>query len=97
MERSGATLPYSALTGNKRCAAILETNEKGQEVWRIISNPTIGDLQSLRNKGAIIMRQVVERHGNQVDRTWITDAGLPVVTSTEFLSIDFLIQERMGK
>lgn len=43
------------------------------------------------------MRQVMERHGNQVDRIWITDAGLPVIISTEFLSIDFLIQERMGK
>lgn len=96
MERSGATLPYSALICNERCAAVLETNEKGQQEWRIISNPTIGDIHNLRNRGAIIMRQLVERHGNQVDRTWITESGMPVVTSTEFLSIDFLIRERMG-
>ncbi len=81
----------------RRCAALLVTVEKDgkkTEEWRIYKDPTIGEMQSLRRKGAIVMRQVVERHGNQVDRTWITDSGLPVVVSTEFLSIDFLVQER---
>ena len=84
MERIRETAQYAAL-GCKRCAALLVTNEKGQEEWRIYSNPTIGEIQSLRRKGAIIMRQVVERHGNQIDRTWITDHGLSVIVSTEFL------------
>lgn len=97
MERLRATYEYVALIGTKRCAALLVTNEKGQEEWRIYKDPTIGEMQSLRRKGAICMRQLVERHGNQVDRTWITDAGVPVVTSTEFLSIDFLIRERLGQ
>lgn len=85
MERHGAAFPYAALIGNKRCAALLVTNEKGQEEWRIYKDPTIGDIQSLRQRGAIIMRQLVERHGNQVDHTWVTDSGREVVVRTDFL------------
>jgi hypothetical protein len=85
MERTGTQIQYAAL-GCKRCAMLLLPNEKGQEEWRIYSNPTIGEIQSLRRKGALILRQVVERHGNQVDRTWITDNGLPVIVSTDFLT-----------
>jgi hypothetical protein len=69
-----------------RCAGVLEFNPQSKkEEWRIISNPTIGDVRSLRNKGAIILHLIVERHGNQVDRTWVTDAGKPVVVRTDFL------------
>lgn len=82
---------------HKRSAAILRPNKDGVEEWTIISNPSIGDIDSLRKKGAIIMHQVVERHGNQVDRTWVTEGGLPVVVSTEYLSLDFLIKERLGQ
>lgn len=88
MERAGAGLQYSALIGARRCAALLVPNEKGQEEWRIYKDPTIGDIHSLRGKGAIIMRQIVERHGNQVDYTWVTEGGMPVVVRTEFLRCD---------
>ncbi len=84
MERIRASAQYAAL-GCKRCAALLVTNEKNQEEWRIYANPTIGEIQSLRRKGAVIMRRVSERYGNQVDHVWITDSGIPVVISTEFL------------
>lgn len=75
----------------KRCAAILEKNQRtGKEEWRIINNPTIGDIHNLRQRGAIIMRQVVERFGNEIHKTWVTDSGIAVVHSTEYLSCEQL-------
>ncbi len=71
----------------KRCAAILERNqETGREEWRIINNPTIGDIHNLRQRGAIIMRQVVERFGNEVHKKWVTDSGAVVTHSTDYLT-----------
>jgi len=71
----------------KRCAAILERNqETGKEEWRIINNPTIGDIYNLRQRGAIIMRQLVERCGNEVHKKWVTDSGVVVVHRTDYLS-----------
>lgn len=96
MERIGAALSYPPLAW--RCAAVREVNpETKKEEWRIIRNPTIGDVRSLREKGACIMHLVVERHGNQVDKIWYTTSGLQVTHSTEFLSLDFLIKERLGQ
>lgn len=70
----------------KRCAMLLEKNPTtGREEYRIINNPTIGDIYSLRQKGAIILRQIVQRYGNEVHKTWVTDAGIPVVVSIDFL------------
>jgi len=75
----------------KRCAAILEKNqETGKEEWRIINNPTIGDIHSLRQRGAIIMRQVVERYGNEVHKYWVTDSGRVVTHRTDYLSYEQL-------
>jgi hypothetical protein len=54
--------------------------------WRTYDKPTIGELRSLRNKGAIVLHLVTERHGNQIDRTWVSDAGHPVIVSTRFLT-----------
>lgn len=70
----------------KRCAAILERNqETGKEEWRFINNPTIGDIYSLRQRGAIIMRQLVERCGNEIHKRWVTDSGRVVVHRTDYL------------
>jgi len=70
----------------KRSAAILEWNQKtNKEEWRIIDNPTIGDIYSLRQKGAIIMRQIIERHGNEIHKYWVTDSGKIVVHRTDYL------------
>jgi hypothetical protein len=76
------------MVGCKRCVALLVSVIKdGRQVeeWRIYNNPTIGEMRSLREKGGIGMFQVVERHGNQIDKTWVSDSGMPVVVSTEFL------------
>ena len=84
MERAGATFQYPPLRW--RCAAILEFNpETKKDEYRIINNPSIGDVRSLRNRGAIIMYLLIERHGRQVDRTWVTEAGRPIVVRTDFL------------
>lgn len=64
----------------KRCAAILEQGE-----WRIIHDPTIGDIRSLRRKGAIILHQIREKHGNEIHKMWVTDEGLAAVHSTEYI------------
>jgi hypothetical protein len=70
----------------KRSAAILEWNKKtNKEEWRIINNPTIGDIRNLRQKGAIIMRQIIERNRNEINKYWITDSGRVVVQTTEYL------------
>jgi len=70
----------------KRCAAILERNQDtGKEEWRIIDNPTIGDIYNLRQRGAIIMRQLVERCGNEIHKRWVTDSGRVVVHRTDYL------------
>lgn len=70
----------------KRCAAILERNqETGKEEWRIIDNPTIGDIYNLRQRGAIIMRQLVERCGNEIHKRWVTDSGRVIVHRTDYL------------
>lgn len=75
----------------KRCAAILEKNQAtGKEYWRFYNNPTIGDIRNLRQRGAIIMRQIVERHGNEVHKRWVTDAGMVVVHSTDYLTCEQL-------
>lgn len=75
----------------KRCAAILEKNqENGKEEWRFYHNPTIGDIHSLRQRGAIIMRQLVERFGNEVHKRWVTDSGTVVVHSTDYLTCEQL-------
>jgi len=75
----------------KRCAAILERNqETGKEEWRFIHNPTIGDIHNLRQRGAIILRQLVERFGNEVHKKWVTDSGVVVVHSTDYLSYEQL-------
>lgn len=73
---------------HKRCMALLVTVVKDGrqlEEWRIYSNPTIGEMRSLRQKGAIGMKRITERHGNQIDHTWVSDCGTPVVIHTEFL------------
>jgi len=54
--------------------------------WRTYDKPTIGELRSLRNKGAIVLHLFIERHGNQIDRTWVSDTGTPVIISTRFLT-----------
>ncbi len=70
----------------KRSAGILELDPKtNKEVWRIINNPTIGDIRSLRQKGALIMRQVIERHGNEIHKYWVTDSGRVVIHRTDYL------------
>lgn len=70
----------------KRCAMLLEWNpETRREEWRIIENPTIGDIRSLRNKGAIILRQVVTRHGNEIHKEWTADNGRVAVIRIDFL------------
>jgi hypothetical protein len=74
----------------KRCAALLEIDQAtNKEYWRIIRDPTIGDIRRLRQRGAIIMRQIVERHGNEVTKTWVVDSGLPVVCSVHYLKESF--------
>jgi hypothetical protein len=70
----------------KRCAAILEWNPlSNKEEWRIINNPTIGDIHSLRNKGAIIMRQIIRRYGNEIHKDWVVDSGTIVTSRIDFL------------
>ncbi len=70
----------------KRCAAILEWNPtSNKEEWRIIDNPTIGDIHSLRKKGAIIMRQIVRRLGNEIHKDWVTDNNKIVISRIDFL------------
>jgi hypothetical protein len=70
----------------KRCAAILEWNPlSNKEEWRIINNPTIGDIHSLRNKGAIIMRQIIRRYGNEIHKDWVVDSGAIVTSRIDFL------------
>ena len=69
----------------KRCAMLLEWNpELKKEEWRIIHNPTIGDIYNLRNRGAIILRQVVRRYGKEIHKDWVTDAGQLVVSRIDF-------------
>jgi hypothetical protein len=75
----------------KRCAAVLERNqETGKEEWRFYHNPTIGDIRRLRQRGAIVMRQLVERYGNEVHKRWVTDSGVVVVHRTDYLSYEQL-------
>lgn len=70
----------------KRCAAIFEWNHlTKKEEWRFINNPTIGDIYCLRQKGAIIMRQIIERHGNEIHKYWVTDSGRVIVHRTDYL------------
>jgi len=63
----------------------VEKEGRKVEELRLYSNPTIGEIRSLRNKGAIILFQIMERFGNQVDRTWITGSGVPVCVHTTYL------------
>ena len=81
----------------KRSAAILVDEEynvlghrASKKVWKIINNPTIGDIHSLRQKGAIIMRQIIERHGNEIHKYWVTDSGRALTHTTEYLSYEQL-------
>lgn len=65
---------------------LLEWNpETKKEEWRLIENPTIGDIRSLRNKGAIILRQIVKRYGREVHKDWVSDNGRVVVSRIDFL------------
>ena len=78
--------PSSPAINMKRCAAILEWNPlSNKEEWRIINNPTIGDIHSLRNKGAIIMRQIIRRYGNEIHKDWVVDSGAIVTSRIDFL------------
>ena len=79
MERSREAYPPLA----KHCAMLLIAGE-----WRHYKDPTIGELQSLRRKGAVILHLITEKRGSQVDRTWVTDSGTPVVVSTQFLTCE---------
>ena len=42
-------------------------------------NPSIGEVRSLRGKGAIVLRRVVQRIGNTVHGAWVTDEGRHVI------------------
>lgn len=64
----------------KRCAAILVKGE-----WVIINDPTIGDIYRLRQRGAIIMRLVVHRYGNEIHSDWTTESGRVVTSRIDFL------------
>lgn len=88
MERLREAFSYAALTCAPRCAALLVTvvrNNQKVEEWRLYHNPTIGEVRSLREKGAIIMRKLSHRVGNQVDSVWISDNGREIVVRTDFL------------
>ena len=64
---------------------LLEWNpETRREEWRLIENPTIGDIRRLRNKGAIILRQVIHKYGHEIHKDWVTDNGRSVVSSIEY-------------
>lgn len=70
----------------KTCAAILEWNPlNNKEEWRFINNPTIGDIRNLRRKGAIIMRQIIHRYGNEVHKDWVVDSGAIVTSRIDFI------------
>lgn len=65
---------------------LLEWNpETKREEWRVIENPTIGDIHSLRNKGAIILRQIVHKHGREIHKDWVADNGYVVVSRIDFV------------
>ena len=72
----------------KHCGAFIVINELNQEEWRIASHPTIGDLRLLRQRGAVILHRITQRFGNEIRKTWITDTGIPVVVTSDFLKGD---------
>lgn len=70
----------------KRCAAVLELDPKtNRETYRIINDPTIGEIRSLRRRGAIILHQTSIRYGNIIHKVWRADNGRPVVCTTIYL------------
>lgn len=44
-----------------------------------IKHPTIGDIRYGRERGAFLLRRIVERRGNRVYGAWVTDEGRSVV------------------
>lgn len=74
----------------KRCACLLETKDINGikvEEWRIIDNPSIGDIRSLRRKGAIILRQVIHNYGLEIHKDWVSDYGAVVVSRIDFIGV----------
>ena len=68
----------------RRRASIFEVNpDTGKEEYRIIFDPTIGDIRRLRSRGAIIFHEVIKRVGNTIYKKWITDDGIAIIESTE--------------
>lgn len=64
---------------------LLEWNpETKREEWRVIHNPTIGDIHSLRNRGAVILRQVIHRYGSEIHKDWLTENDHIVVSRIDF-------------
>lgn len=47
--------------------------------FRYVENPTIGDIRYARERGAFLLRRVVERKGNTIYGAWVTDEGRKVV------------------
>ena len=62
----------------KRLLAYHTPGPDGGE-WRIVNDPTIGDIRSGRRKGALVLRRVVERKGGRIYGAWVTDWGQAIV------------------
>lgn len=54
--------------------------------WGFVDNPTIGEVRLGREKGALVLRRVVERKGNRLYGAWVTDGGRAVVVWEEDVS-----------
>lgn len=52
--------------------------------YRYNESPSIGDVRVARQRGAIILRRVIEVRGTCVCRAWIDDAGKRFVVSYAF-------------
>jgi hypothetical protein len=52
--------------------------------WIQYDNQSDEEVAHLRSRGAVIMHQVVQRIGNNVYKTWVSDAGTPIIERTDF-------------
>lgn len=63
---------------DRRCIVYHTPGLNGGD-YRLIENPTIGDVRRARSKGAIIIKRVVERIGDVICGAWVTDTGTKIV------------------
>jgi len=62
----------------RRCL-VYHTPGPNGGTFRFINDPTIGDIRHGRERGAFLLRRVVERRGNRLYGAWFTDEGRAVV------------------